>query len=363
MLKKQVFSRAVGLALAVVMAFGCVSCGSQSAGSSSQGSSAGSSASASSASTQQSQKGSIVLTDQAGRQVELEEPAQTVVSCYYISTYAVIALGAADRVVGLEKKADTRPIYSMAAPELLDKPQVGTMKELDVEATAALNPDLVIMPKKLADYADTLTQLGIPVLVVNPESHQELVEMLQLMGTALGVEDRAADLTDYYEEQLERMAQLTDGLEKPVVYMGSNSSYLATAPADMYQSTLIDQAGGVNAAGELEGDYWTEVSYEDVLAMAPEVFVIPARAEYTASDVESDSQLASLPAVANGAVYQMPDGIEEWDSPIPSGILGTMWLTSVLHPEAYPFEEFTADAQAFYQDFYGFTLEESLITK
>ena len=29
-----------------------------------------------------------------------------------------------DRVVGLEKKADTRPIYAMAAPELLEKEQV-----------------------------------------------------------------------------------------------------------------------------------------------------------------------------------------------------------------------------------------------
>ena len=51
--------------------------------------------------------------------------------------------------MGLEKKADTRPIYQMAAPELLEKPQVGTMKELDVEATAALEPELVIMPQAL----------------------------------------------------------------------------------------------------------------------------------------------------------------------------------------------------------------------
>ena len=209
----------------------------------------------------------IVLTDQAGREVVLEGPAQSIVSCYYISTYAAIALGAEDRVAGLEKKADTRPIYQMAAPELLEKPQVGTMKELDVEAVAAaLEPELVIMPQALADYADTLAQLGIPVLVVNPESHEALVEMLQLMGTALGLEDRAEALTSYYQEQLDRMAELTQDTEAPVVYMGSNSSFLATAPASMYQSTLVRQAGGVNAGDSLEGDYWTEVSYEDVLA-------------------------------------------------------------------------------------------------
>lgn len=359
-MKHRTWKRIAALALALSLALGCAAC-SGGAGSSASGSvSASGSAPAESASQAE---GQIVLTDQAGREVVLEEPAQSIVSCYYISTYAAIALGAEDRVVGLEKKADTRPIYQMAAPELLEKPQVGTMKELDVEATAALEPELVIMPQALADYADTLAQLGIPVLVVNPESHEALVEMLQLMGTALGLEVRAEALTSYYQEQLDRMAELTQDTEAPVVYMGSNSSFLATAPASMYQSTLIRQAGGVNAGDSLEGDYWTEVSYEDVLAMAPQVVVLPAGAEYTVQDVVEDPQLSALPAVQDGAVYQMPGGIEEWDSPVPSGILGTMWMTSVLHPDVYPFEEFTADAQDFYQTFYGFSVDASLITK
>ena len=359
-MKHRTWKRIAALALALSLALGCAAC-SNGAGSSASGSvSASGSAPAESASQAE---GQIVLTDQAGREVVLEGPAQSIVSCYYISTYAAIALGAEDRVVGLEKKADTRPIYQMAAPELLEKPQVGTMKELDVEATAALEPELVIMPQALADYADTLTQLGIPVLVVNPESHEALVEMLQLMGTALGLEDRAEALASYYQEQLDRMAELTQDTEAPVVYMGSNSSFLATAPASMYQSTLIRQAGGVNAGDSLEGDYWTEVSYEDVLAMAPQVVVLPAGAEYTVQDVAEDPQLSALPAVQDGAVYQMPGGIEEWDSPVPSGILGTMWMTSVLHPDVYPFEEFTADAQDFYQTFYGFSVDASLITK
>ena len=129
----------------------------------------------------------ITLTDQAGRQVTLDEPAQTLVSCYYITTYGTLALGLGDRVVGLEKKAETRPIYSLCAPELLEKPQVGTLKELNVEAVVALEPDLVLMPVKLQDYAATLEDLGITVLVVNPESQELLEEMLTLIATACGV--------------------------------------------------------------------------------------------------------------------------------------------------------------------------------
>ena len=40
----------------------------------------------------------ITLTDQAGRQVTLDGPAQTLVSCYYITTYGTLALGLGDRV-------------------------------------------------------------------------------------------------------------------------------------------------------------------------------------------------------------------------------------------------------------------------
>ncbi len=305
----------------------------------------------------------ITLTDQAGREVTLEKPAQTIVSCYYITTYATMALGVSDRIVGLEKKADSRPIYRMAAPGLLDKPNVGSLKEFNVEAAAALNPDLVIMPMKLKKHADTLTDLDIAVLVVDPETQEGLESMLTLIAAACGVEERAAQLLKYYDDQLARMAALTADAKKPKVYLGSNSAFLETAPAAMYQSDLITLGGGTNAAAGLAGDYWTEVSYETVLTWDPDVIIIPCGASYSREDILNDRNLADVAAVKNGAVYQMPQEIEEWDSPVPSGILGILWMTSVLHGDVYSFETLQADVAAYYQDFYGFEIDKALITK
>ena len=348
----DMLKKVTALALSLSMALALTACGTKDA--STSDTSAESSSSAETA--------VIDLVDQAGRSVTLEEPAETIVSCYYITTYATIALGIEDRVVGLEKKAETRPVYGMAAPELLEKTAVGTMKEFNVEATAALQPDLVLMPKKLLDHADTLTDLGISVLVVDPENQEKLEEMLTLIGTACGVEDRAEALIGYYDAKTQQLEDLTADAEKPVVYMAGNSSYLTTAPAAMYQNSMIEQAGGLNAAAALEGDYWAEVSYESLLAMAPEVIVMPGKADYSREDLMNDPQLKNLPAVQNNAVYQIPRGIEEWDSPIPSGILGSMWLASLLHPEAYSFDAFKADAASFYQEFYGFELDTDLVT-
>ena len=112
----------------------------------------------------------VTVTDQAGRQVTIESQPETLVSGYYITTSLLIALGLQDELVGIEAKADTRPIYALSAPELLELPSVGTAKEFDLEGCAALAPDLVILPLKLESAADSLAELGIPALLVNPRT-------------------------------------------------------------------------------------------------------------------------------------------------------------------------------------------------
>lgn len=331
------FIKVAAVLLSFLMVFSLAGCGAVSQG----------------ASSTIPEKNGIQLVDQVGREIHLEAPAQTLVSCYYITSYATIALGVSDRVVGLEKKAETRPIYKLAAPEMLEKPQVGTLKEFNVEATVALQPDLVLMPKKLMDYADTLSELGISVLVVDPENQQKLEEMLTLIGKACGVEENAQVLIQYYNTQKERLAELTKGLDKPTVYFAGNSDYLETATTAMYQDSLIHAAGGINAAKDIAGDYWTAVSYETLLAMNPDVMILPPKAAYTVEDVLTDAQLSDLAAVKNKSVYQMPKDIEEWDSPVPSGVMGALWMASILHPDAYSPETFAEDATNFYHTYYG----------
>ncbi len=305
--------------------------------------------------------GGIVLTDQAGCEVRLDGPAQKIVSCYYITTYACVALGLSDRLAGIESKAQKRPIYQLAAPALLQLPDVGTLKEFNVEAAAALDPDLVILPKRLQDYAETLKQLDIPVLVVYPENQKLLEEMLGLIGKACGAEERADSLLQYYRETEQELAAYTQTGTDVNVYMAGGASYLNVAPDGMYQADLIRRAGGNNAASGLEGDYWTEVSYEDMLSMNPDVIVVPSGASYSVGDLMGDAQLQEVAAVKEGAVYQMPKGLEEWDDPVPSGILGVRWLCSILHGDVYPMETMRKDAARFYESFYGFTMDESLL--
>ena len=312
----------------------------------------------------------VTVTDMAGREVTIEAEPQKIVSGYYISSSACIALGLKDRIVAVEDKSAKRPIYSLAAPEILEMPTVGTAKEFNLEACLAAEPDLVILPMKQKDTAAALEELGIPALIVNPESHEQIQEMFTLIGTAAGVTENAETLIAYYNGVLDEIASLTAEIadeDKPVVYIGGTSSYLTTAPGQMYQASLITAAGGIDAGHDIEGSSWVDISYEQLLAMNPDIIVAPTNSmangtpDYTVDDILADPQLSDVTAVKNGAVYQMTIGFEAWDSPAPSGILGTLWMLKTLHPDVYTAEQFAADVTEFYETFYGFTPDVSAL--
>jgi len=301
----------------------------------------------------------ITLTDQAGREVTIEEEPQRLVSGYYISTSAVIALGLKDKLVGIEAKAEKRAIYKLSAPELIELPSVGTAKEFDLEGCAALEPDLVILPIKLSNAAETLEGLGVDVLLVNPENQELLNGMIHLIAAATNTEERAAKIMAFVDSAEALLAEVLLNSEQPTVYLAGNSNMLSTAGNGMYQSDLIRMAGGTNVAAELTDDYWVEIDYEQLLAWNPSYIILASDADYTVEDVLTDPNLKDCLAVAEGNVFQMPHKAEAWDSPVPSGILGAAWMANVLHADLFDNESCEALIDEFYETFYGFIYSEN----
>lgn len=296
---------------------------------------------------------SFTVTDQAGREVTFEKPAEKIVSCYYISTASLIALGLEDSLVGIEMKADTRNLYALAAPQIVTLPAVGSGKGVNVEEIAALSPDVVILPKKLKEDASTLSDLGINVIIVNPESEELFSESVSLLGTVTGMSDKAAELLDKYAAITAETISAVTGLDTPSVYMASGSDFYTTYPAGIYQNDLISIAGGKNVADEMEGEGKVTVDAEQLLAWNPEYIFIVADADYTVNDILTDSQLSELTAVKNGNVFAFPSDIEAWDYPTPSSVLGQLYMASILHSDAVTAEHFMDVAAGFYSDIFG----------
>lgn len=338
--------RLSALVLALSMTLSLVSCGSPA--------DENSSASSSAAGTPEDTAFPVTVTDALDRSVTIETEPEKLVSGYYITTSMLIALDQADKLVGVEAKADTRPIYAEAAPHILDLPSVGTAKEFDLEGCTALQPDLVILPVKLKNVVPALEELGLTVLTVRPESREELDETITLLGTATGARDQAQALLDFNARTREQLADVLLDMKRPTVYLAGNSSYLSTAGIKMYQNDMLELGGGINVAAELEDDYWTEISYEQLLAGNPEVIIMASDAAYAAEELMADPQLAQLDAVKNGRVYHM-DGdytLEAWDSPVPSTVLGSCWVAAQLYQSEETLKLFRGACSQFYQNFY-----------
>ena len=297
------------------------------------------------------------IVDQMGREVVIEEEPDSIVSGYYISTSALIALDQENKLVGIENDADKRPVYGYSDPAIVELPSLGTVKEFDLEECMTLNPDLVVVPTKLSGIISTLEDLGITVLVVNPENEQLLNEMIYMLAQATGAEEMASQIVAYKTEKLDELQRLIQKEEKPSVYLAGNSSLLSTSGPCMYQNTLIENAGAVNVAADIEDTYWAEVSYEQILTWNPEYIFIAADAGYGVEEVFADENLASCDAVKNKKVYKLPNITEPVDSPVPASFLGSLYMANVIRPEIYSWEQYEEAFVQFYENFYQFKPE------
>lgn len=301
----------------------------------------------------------VTVTDHLGREVTIEKQPESFVSGYYISTSLMIALDLDEQLVGVEAKADKRKIYKLSAPELTELPSVGTAKEFDLEGCAALKPDLVIVPTKLKDSIPAMEDLGLTVIAVNPEDQTKLFETIDMISTAANIVEKGQKLESWISDSLSGLKDSLDGAETPSVYLAGNSALLQTAGPEMYQSTLIENAGGVNAASDITDTYWADTSYEQILSWNPDYIILAADADYDADSVLKDSALADCTAVKEGHVAQIPSNIEALDSPVPASFLGSYYVASILHPEVVTEEDFAAAEKDFYETFYGFTPESA----
>lgn len=354
-MKKRLFSLAILSALLLQLLSGCAAGVQESAPPSAEPSAPAvtETVAPEPAESQPTQSGPVTVTDQAGREVTLEKPASTIVSCYYLVTASLLTLGQKDKIVGIEMKANSRELYKLAAPEFLELPGVGSGKETNIEAIAALEPDLVLLPKKQLEAAETLAGLGIPTAVVEPETYEAFNGLVELLGVLCGCEDKAAALTAYYDGVVQRVTALTADGSKPSVYLCGEASWLRACAGGMYQRELIEMAGGTCVSAELEGTKWADISAEQLVAWNPEVIFSVSYAEYSLDDIRNDAALSGLEAVTAGRLYTVPSEIEAWDYPQPSSILGLLWMAHILHPELVTEEDYVKEAQQFYQTYFG----------
>lgn len=274
----------------------------------------------------------ITLTDDAGREITLAAEPRAIVSLAPSNTEIVCALGACDRVVGVTD-------YDDFPAEVAEIDKVVNVAQVDVEAVVAAEPDLVLAAgNELTPSAviDQLAALGLPVLVLYPESLDEVSADIELVGDAIGRADAAAALVEGMETRVEAVEDAVAGLDRPrtfyevSVYEGT----IYTAGSGSFLASLIETAGGEPITGDARS---TSIQIEDLVSADPELILL---GDATYDDTITPESVAARPgwdamtAAHHGRVLVVTEDVVI-TRPGPRIVDGLEALARAIHPEAF----------------------------
>lgn len=213
----------------------------------------------------------IQVTDDTGKLLQLEKPAQRVISLVPHATEMLYRVGAGSQVVGVTEYSD----YPEAAKAL---PLVGNFSHLNIEAVLALKPDLVVVWGKYDDKPEyqQLIKLGFKVFYSEPHSVEGIASNLRALGILTGHEQlgqqQARLLLDGFNDLKEKY---TDVPVLKVFYQVWHSP-LMTVNGKGFIASVVRTCGGQHLFAE-EPISAPQVNMEAVLALDPEVIITGGR--------------------------------------------------------------------------------------
>jgi iron complex transport system substrate-binding protein len=271
----------------------------------------------------------IKVTDDVGRQVRLSAPAQRIASLIPARTDALLALGAADRLIA-RTRWDTDP-------RIASVPSVDNALTPSIEWLVSRQPDLVIAWPDVQSRStvERLVQLGIPVYSSRVETLADVDRAITHLGIMLGIEARADSLRSALRAALDSVrARVAGRSPRTVAYLIGIQPPMAAGPGTFIDE-LITIAGGRNAFGDAASK-WPMVSLEELLKRAPDVLVISAGEEDAPGLSDRLSERAGwrgLAAVREGRTHAVDAG--RYNRPGPAVVLAVRELAALLHPELF----------------------------
>lgn len=296
----------------------------------------------------------VTVTDGAGREVTIEQPVDSILTVY--GSKYILALGLSDKLVN-----SVSGDFEQAVDPSLSEGVTFGKDQMNAETIAEIHPDVFIHSARATELLDTCQNLGIPSIGLYMETPEEVVSTLEMLGKALGVEDRASYVIEYYQNLMNTATELTKDVadaDKPTaILMGNTIGKVANG--GMLQSIMIETAGGVNLAKDIEGDgTWPVIGTEQIFEMDPDyIFIMNSTSrDYDADSIMADPAWANLTAVQNGHVYVVPSDLDSWEYPCVQSALGTLWMVTKMYPDKLSDADFETYVTNFYKDIFNVTL-------
>jgi len=289
-----------------------------------------------------------------------------IVSLLPSTTEIVCALGLEDDLVGITHECDFPPTVvdkprltaSRISHETMTSKEIdhavrsqldghGSIYDLDEKSLRALNPDLILTQElcdvcavsyKTVERAARMFEAGERVVSLEPNTIGDIFENIQMVGELTERKSEATRLVGDLKARLDRVRELTAGIEHRPRTLMLEWLEPAFAPGH-WVPEQVASAGGDPAFGKA-GQPSTTTTAEEITAYAPEVIVLIPCGYYKEDILRQlpgtnlPAGWEDLPAVRAGEVWAA-DATSYFSRPGPRVVDGVEILARILHPEIF----------------------------
>jgi len=236
----------------------------------------------------------LEIPDDRGVTQRFAAPPQRIVSMLPSLTESLCALGACNRLVGVDRYSNS--------PAAVDKlPKLGGLDDALIEAIVALRPD-VVLASTSARSLDRLDALGLKVIRLKSESHADTRRTLTLLAELLGTPEQAPKVWATIERDLAAAAaRVPPGLRGARVYFEIDGGPYA-AGARSFIGETMGRLGLANIVPAELGPF-PKLNPEFVLRARPDVIVGVQR---QAASMAQRPGWGQLPAIRQGRHCDLP---------------------------------------------------------
>ncbi len=355
-------------------------------GSSSETASASPSAVSETASSSSSEEGYVTITDHADRVVTVKANPESVVITGILPLPSVLSvyLDSAETIKAMEPasiNAAKNGILSEIFPEILNADtDIMNGDDLNVEAVAALNPDVVFYNANNKTEGERLVNAGITAVGVSPtkwnydciKTYNEWIALLNQIYP-----DRAAgneNLVDSYSNEIydriqETVSTIPEDQKQKVLFLYQyDENTMVTSGSSFFGQWWCDAVGAQNAAEAVSADNKNgAITMEQVYEWNPDVIIITNFTKTQPDDLYNnaigDDDWSTVRAVQDHRVYKMPLGTYRTYTPGVDTPMTLEWLAQAVYPELFQDIDIKADVKEYYSKLYGIDLTDEQVQK
>ena len=247
----------------------------------------------------------ITSLDASGAAVELEVPydPQRIAILDMAALDILMSLGLGDRVVG---SASTSLSYLQDVVSREGVANLGTIKEADLEAVMACEPDVIFIGGRLSGSYDALSEIA-PVVYLSTDSETGVVESVRRNATTIasmfGLEAQVEDLMAGFDERIAALHAFAEGKTAIVGLVTSGSFNVLGSDG---RCSIISVEIGFENLGDsgVTSTHGNESSFELIVELDPDyLFVLDRDAAIATEGAQLAQEIVENELVMGTDVY------------------------------------------------------------